>query len=207
MILLRSWGGSHFSRVLQKRLILLFHCLRIVLKVPNEKLLIFDPKEDNTFFYHGVKQNNRDFTKKANRDVHFTFDRVFSDESNNQEVFEGTTKEVVDAVLEGFNCSGEFKLDLIFSTRQISYVYIIWKQNSVRLWSHRGRQDAHDAGNGRKSGHHFSHRHGTLSQNGRPASHQEVWSFRLLLGGKRITTVSFMLLYIDQMAVESPKKA
>lgn len=78
---------------------------KIVLKVPNEKLLIFDPKEDNTFFYHGVKQNNRDFTKKANRDVHFTFDRVFSDESNNQEVFEGTTKEVVDAVLEGFNCS------------------------------------------------------------------------------------------------------
>ena len=78
------------------------------MNVSSEKLLVFDPKEDNSFFYHGVKQNNRDFTKKANRDVHFVFDRVFSTEHTNQDVFEGTTKDVVDAVLDGFNCSGNF---------------------------------------------------------------------------------------------------
>lgn len=73
----------------------------------NDKLLVFDPKdEDDNFFYHGVKQNNRDFTKKAHKDAHFAFDAVFAPESTNEEVFEGTTKAVVDAVLEGFNCSG-----------------------------------------------------------------------------------------------------
>ncbi|EFX74314.1 hypothetical protein DAPPUDRAFT_129226 [Daphnia pulex] len=75
-------------------------------KVANDKLLVFDPKdEDDNFFYHGVKQNNRDFTKKAHKDAHFAFDAVFAPESTNEEVFEGTTKAVVDAVLEGFNCS------------------------------------------------------------------------------------------------------
>jgi kinesin family protein 18/19 len=75
--------------------------------VANDKLLVFDPKdEDDNFFYHGVKQNNRDFTKKAHKDAHFAFDAVFAPESTNEEVFEGTTKAVVDAVLEGFNCSG-----------------------------------------------------------------------------------------------------
>lgn len=82
---------------------------RSAVKVAHEKLLVFDPKEeDDNFFYHGVKQNNRDFTKKAHKDAHFAFDAVFSSESTNQEVFEGTTKAVVDAVLEGFNCSGTF---------------------------------------------------------------------------------------------------
>lgn len=75
-------------------------------KVANDKLLVFDPKEeDDNFFYHGVKQNNRDFTKKAHKDAHFAFDAVFAPEATNEEVFEGTTKAVVDAVLEGFNCS------------------------------------------------------------------------------------------------------
>ena len=87
------------------------------MKVANEKLLVFDPKEDNSFFYHGVKQNNRDFTKKANRDVHFMFDRVFAEETSNQEVFEGTTKDVVDAVLEGFNCSGTHRHTYKFTCR------------------------------------------------------------------------------------------
>jgi len=77
-----------------------------VVKVANEKLLVFDPKDDkDNFFYHGVKQNNRDFTKKAHKDASFAFDGVFGQESTNQEVFEGTTQAVVDAVLEGFNCS------------------------------------------------------------------------------------------------------
>ena len=83
---------------------------RSVVKVASEKLLVFDPNEDkDNFFYHGVKQNNRDFTKKAQKDAHFAFDGVFSPEATNQEVFEGTTKAVVDAVLEGFNCSGTTK--------------------------------------------------------------------------------------------------
>jgi kinesin family protein 18/19 len=86
--------------------------------VPHEKLLVFDPKDDDdSFFYHGVKQNNRDFTKKTHKDAHFSFDGVFGPEATNQEVFEGTTKAVVDAVLEGFNCSG-----LLFAIYTIFFV-------------------------------------------------------------------------------------
>lgn len=80
---------------------------RTSIKVENEKLLVFDPKDDDdNFFYHGVRQNNRDFTKKTRKNAHFSFDGVFDCEATNKEVFEGTTKAVVDAVLEGFNCSG-----------------------------------------------------------------------------------------------------
>lgn len=83
---------------------------RNIIKVAGDKLLVFDPKEeDDDFFYRGVKQNNRDFTKKAHKDAHFAFDGVFPNTASNQEVFEGTTKAVVDAVLEGFNCSGKIQ--------------------------------------------------------------------------------------------------
>ena len=96
-----------------------FYFIRSVVKVANEKLLVFDPKDDkDNFFYHGVKQNNRDFTKKAHKDASFAFDGVFGQESTNQEVFEGTTQAVVDAVLEGFNCSG-------ITTRLIKHLFIM----------------------------------------------------------------------------------
>jgi len=99
-----------------------------VVKVANEKLLVFDPNEEkDNFFYHGVKQNNRDFTKKTHKDASFAFDGVFGPESTNQQVFEGTTKAVVDAVLEGFNCSGTNKLSFLLYSFNYRYSCLMSK--------------------------------------------------------------------------------
>ncbi len=75
---------------------------RNVIDVVDSKMLVFDPKEEcDDFFYHGQKQMRRDLNKKANRDHKFAFDAVFGPNSTNDEVYEGTTKDLVDVVFNG----------------------------------------------------------------------------------------------------------
>ena len=77
-----------------------------VINVVDDKMLIFDPKEDSEdFFYHGKKQGRRDLNKRENKDKKFAFDAVFPPGSTNQQVFEGTTKDLVETVFSGYNCS------------------------------------------------------------------------------------------------------
>jgi len=77
-----------------------------VINVVDDKMLIFDPKEDqDDFFYQGKKQGRRDLNKKENKDKKFAFDAVFAPGSTNQQVFEGTTKDLVETVFSGYNCS------------------------------------------------------------------------------------------------------
>ncbi|KAL1517862.1 hypothetical protein ABEB36_001570 [Hypothenemus hampei] len=77
-----------------------------VVKVIDDQMLIFDPKDDEQpFFYHGVQQKRRDLLKKPKRDVTFVFDRVFNDNSSNIEVFTNSTKSLIDALMDGCNCS------------------------------------------------------------------------------------------------------
>ena len=77
-----------------------------VINVVDDKMLIFDPKEDSDdFFYHGKKQGRRDLNKRENKDKKFAFDAVFPPGSTNQQVFEGTTKDLVETVFAGYNCS------------------------------------------------------------------------------------------------------
>ncbi|KAK0093085.1 hypothetical protein PV326_014339 [Microctonus aethiopoides] len=79
---------------------------RTVVKVVDDKMMIFDPKEEeNPFFYHGVAQKGRDLLKKQNKELQFMFDHVFNMHCSNDEVFEGTTKEIIFDLLEGYNCS------------------------------------------------------------------------------------------------------
>uniref|UniRef100_A0A1B6C5W6 Kinesin motor domain-containing protein n=1 Tax=Clastoptera arizonana TaxID=38151 RepID=A0A1B6C5W6_9HEMI len=79
---------------------------KCILKVLGDKMLVFDPKEDNdVFFFHGKKQNTRDITKKVNKEIKFFFDYVFHQKSTNLEVFQATTKDMIPALLEGYNCS------------------------------------------------------------------------------------------------------
>ena len=76
--------------------------------VVDEKMVIFDPtREEESFFFQGMKQKGRDMLKKQNKNAQFLFDRVFASEASNEEVFEGSTKSIVTSVLDGFNCSGE----------------------------------------------------------------------------------------------------
>ena len=70
-------------------------------------MLVFDPKEPSEDFYHmGKRQTRRDLNKKQNRDHKFAFDVVFGPESTNEDVFQRTTKDLVDVLFSGYNCSG-----------------------------------------------------------------------------------------------------
>nr|XP_018897895.1 PREDICTED: kinesin-like protein KIF18A isoform X1 [Bemisia tabaci]XP_018897896.1 PREDICTED: kinesin-like protein KIF18A isoform X1 [Bemisia tabaci]XP_018897897.1 PREDICTED: kinesin-like protein KIF18A isoform X1 [Bemisia tabaci] len=79
---------------------------RSIIDVVDSTSLIFDPKEsDVPFFYHGVKQKLRDPTKRVNKNLPLTFDRVFDQYADNNEVYEHTTKDVIKTLFEGYNCS------------------------------------------------------------------------------------------------------
>lgn len=76
------------------------------MKIVNDQVLIFDPKcNSQAFFYHGVEQKGRDLLRKANKDMQFMFDRVFGNGSTNLEVFENTTKNLIENLMDGYNCS------------------------------------------------------------------------------------------------------
>ncbi|KAM9302268.1 kinesin-like protein KIF18A [Gastrophryne carolinensis] len=74
-----------------------------VVQVVDQHILVFDPKAEEVNFFHG--RGNRDVTKKKNKDLKFVFDCVFDDNSTQLEVFEQTTKIVLDGVLNGYNCT------------------------------------------------------------------------------------------------------
>ena len=79
---------------------------RTVVKIIDDRLLIFDPKEEeNPFFYRGVVQKGRDLLKKQNKELQFVFDRIFDMSSSNVDVYEGSTKELITSLLDGYNCS------------------------------------------------------------------------------------------------------
>lgn len=77
-----------------------------MIKVINDQLLVFDPEEDSPpFFYHGVEQKRRDLLKKGHKDMKFYFDRVYGFEATNNDVFQTTTKSLMDSLMDGCNCS------------------------------------------------------------------------------------------------------
>ncbi|XP_011172425.1 kinesin-like protein KIF18A [Solenopsis invicta] len=79
---------------------------KTVIEVVDDKMLIFDPKEQATpFFFHNVAQKGRDMLKKQNKQLQFIFDRVFDSTSTNTDVFEGSTKSLINSLLDGYNCS------------------------------------------------------------------------------------------------------
>lgn len=43
--------------------------------------------------------------KKQNKELEFMFDTVFTLDANNEDIFEGTTKELINNLLDGYNCS------------------------------------------------------------------------------------------------------
>ncbi|KAL0189027.1 hypothetical protein M9458_016126, partial [Cirrhinus mrigala] len=76
-----------------------------VVQVVDSHMLIFDPKEEEVTFFRGQRVGNRDVRKRANKDLKFVFDSVFREDSSQVEVFENTTKAIVDGVLNGYNCT------------------------------------------------------------------------------------------------------
>nr|XP_060622067.1 kinesin-like protein KIF18A [Anolis sagrei ordinatus]XP_060622076.1 kinesin-like protein KIF18A [Anolis sagrei ordinatus] len=76
-----------------------------VIQVVDKHMLVFDPKVEEVSFFHGKKRLYRDLNKKQNKDMKFMFDAVFGEDASQLEVFEETTKTVLDGFLNGYNCT------------------------------------------------------------------------------------------------------
>ncbi|CAK7266644.1 tubulin-dependent ATPase kip3 [Sporothrix epigloea] len=77
--------------------------LRSVIKVVDDRCLVFDPPEDNP-----VQKFSRSVvpaTGKRVKDQVFAFDRIFDDNTSQMDVYEGTTKGLLDSVLDGYNAT------------------------------------------------------------------------------------------------------
>lgn len=75
-------------------------------RVMDERMLVFDPKDDSVDYLSGDRRRKQpQFLKRRARDLRFMFDRVFDQESSNRDVFEHTTKKIVEGVLGGYNCT------------------------------------------------------------------------------------------------------
>ncbi|KAM0262778.1 hypothetical protein ACHAQJ_001572 [Trichoderma viride] len=76
--------------------------IRNVIKVVDDRCLIFDPPEDSP-----VQKFSRTVvpTTKKVKDQVFAFDRVFDDNTTQAEVYEGTTRCLLDSVLDGYNAT------------------------------------------------------------------------------------------------------
>ncbi len=75
-----------------------------VAKVLDEHVLVFDPSPDNSPCLTGPPRRMPVLGRK-HKDLRFAFDKVFDETSSQMDVFEHTTKSIVDGVLEGINCS------------------------------------------------------------------------------------------------------
>ncbi|KAL3425383.1 kinesin family protein [Phlyctema vagabunda] len=77
--------------------------IRPVIKVVDDKCLIFDPPEDNPVqrFSRTVVSN----MGKRSKDQTFGFDRVFDDNTTQGDVYEATTRGLLDSVLDGYNAT------------------------------------------------------------------------------------------------------
>ncbi|KAJ6264604.1 Kinesin-4 [Drechslerella dactyloides] len=77
--------------------------IRRVIKVVDDQFLIFDPPEENPIARFGQKIIGP--RGKQQKDMRFGFDRVFDENATQGEVYEQTTKGLLDSVLDGFNAT------------------------------------------------------------------------------------------------------
>lgn len=80
--------------------------LRPIISPVDDKVLIFDPPETSVLSTaaHGA-QNTFAFGKKKAKDVRYAFDRVFDEKCGQRDVFENTTRPLLDGILNGYNAS------------------------------------------------------------------------------------------------------
>ncbi|KAJ5232214.1 hypothetical protein N7468_005170 [Penicillium chermesinum] len=76
--------------------------IRSIVKVIDDRCLVFDPPEDNPVqkFSRSVVPNG-----KRVKDQTFAFDRIFDQNASQGEVYESTTRSLLDSVLDGYNAT------------------------------------------------------------------------------------------------------
>ncbi|ETE73804.1 Kinesin-like protein KIF18B, partial [Ophiophagus hannah] len=70
-------------------------------QVLSDSMLVFDPEESSLLGF----QIHESVSQKKGKNMKFIFDRVFGEMATQAEVFENTTKEILNGVLNGHNCS------------------------------------------------------------------------------------------------------
>lgn len=81
-------------------------CLRKALKVLDDRILVFDPPESNAAQSYNQPQNKPaalPMMGKKVKDIRFCFDRVFDEDCGQEDVYEGSAKELVGHVMDGFH--------------------------------------------------------------------------------------------------------
>ena len=77
-----------------------------VVKPLDDFVLVFDPLPDNApTFNKPTPFKRKAFLSKKHKDLQFAFDKVFDETASQVDVFENTTKAIIDGVLDGMNCS------------------------------------------------------------------------------------------------------
>ncbi|KAK4121947.1 kinesin-domain-containing protein [Parathielavia appendiculata] len=77
--------------------------IRSVIKVVDDRCLVFDPPEDSP-----VQKFTRSVVPSAGKKVKdqvFAFDRIFDQTASQSDVYEGTTKGLLDSILDGYNAT------------------------------------------------------------------------------------------------------
>ncbi|KAL2843510.1 kinesin family protein [Aspergillus pseudoustus] len=76
--------------------------IRPIIKVIDDRCLVFDPPEDNP-----VQKFSRSVVPQGKRvkDQTFAFDRIFDQSASQGEVYESTTRNLLDSVLDGYNAT------------------------------------------------------------------------------------------------------
>lgn len=79
-----------------------------IIDIVDDKTLVFDPVDaerepNDVYVYHG--RQFKSIGARKNKNSQYSFDRVFDDESTNQSIYETVTKPMVDAAIDGYNCS------------------------------------------------------------------------------------------------------
>jgi hypothetical protein len=95
-------GDGHLAASPQK--VTSTKSLRPIVQVMDEKVLIFDPKDPITsraFEQKGFLPPG----SKRYKDHRYTFDRVFREDARQIDVYEDTTRPLLDGLLDGFNAT------------------------------------------------------------------------------------------------------
>ncbi|KAJ2711190.1 tubulin-dependent ATPase kip3 [Coemansia spiralis] len=75
--------------------------IRKVVHTIDDHVLVFDPPDEHdSDRWAPVAASN-----KRHKDIRFVFDRVYGDESSQRDVYEGTTRGLLDAVMTGYNAT------------------------------------------------------------------------------------------------------
>jgi kinesin family protein 18/19 len=81
---------------------------RTVVRPMDERVVVFDPHDDfdaNSFIPSKRTRRRSNILDRRVKDLRFIFDRVFDETATNQDIFDHSTKTIIDGVLNGYNCT------------------------------------------------------------------------------------------------------